>query len=52
MGVEKLIVLVALFVGVICGVVFITQGQRRSRPKIASMFAAAGFTAARGNICR
>lgn len=29
MGVEKLIVLVALFVGVICGVVFITQGQRR-----------------------
>ncbi|MES1213650.1 MAG: preprotein translocase subunit SecY, partial [Singulisphaera sp.] len=29
MGVEKLIVLVVLFVGVICGVVFITQGQRR-----------------------
>jgi preprotein translocase subunit SecY len=29
MGVEKLIVLVALFVAVICGVVFITQGQRR-----------------------
>ena len=29
MGVEKLIVLVALFVGVVCGVVFITQGQRR-----------------------
>ena len=29
MGVEKLIVLIALFVGVICGVVFITQGQRR-----------------------
>ena len=29
MGVEKLIVLIALFVGVICGVIFITQGQRR-----------------------
>src|SRR4029079_9302370 len=29
MGVEKLIVLIALFVAVICGVVFITQGQRR-----------------------
>ncbi len=29
MGVEKLIVLVVLFVGVICGVVFITQGQRQ-----------------------
>ncbi|MBI2826797.1 MAG: preprotein translocase subunit SecY [Planctomycetia bacterium] len=29
MGVEKLIVLIGLFVGVICGVVFITQGQRR-----------------------
>ena len=29
MGVAKLIVLVALFVGVVFGVVFITQGQRR-----------------------
>jgi preprotein translocase subunit SecY len=29
MGVEKLVVLASLFVGVICGVVFITQGQRR-----------------------
>lgn len=29
MGVEKLIVLVALFVGVVMGVVFITLGQRR-----------------------
>jgi preprotein translocase subunit SecY len=29
MGVEKLIVLATLFVGVVCGVVFITQGQRR-----------------------
>jgi preprotein translocase subunit SecY len=29
MGVEKLIVLTLLFVGVVCGVVFITQGQRR-----------------------
>jgi preprotein translocase subunit SecY len=29
MGVEKLIVLALLFIGVVCGVVFITQGQRR-----------------------
>ena len=29
MGVEKLLVLVVLFVGVVVGVVFISQGQRR-----------------------
>jgi preprotein translocase subunit SecY len=29
MGVEKLIVLIVMFVGVVVGVVFITQGQRR-----------------------
>src|SRR6202043_3825139 len=29
MGVEKILILVLTFIGVVCGVVFITQGQRR-----------------------
>ncbi len=50
-GVETLLVLAVLFVAVMAGVVFITQGQRRIPTQSANTCAAAGSTAARASIC-
>ena len=52
MGIETLLVLAALFVGVVAGVVFMTQGQRRIPTQRPSTCAAGGSTAARGSTCR
>ena len=53
MGVEKLLVLIVLFVGVIAGVVLISQGQRRIPTQSAKHVRGRRiFTAARASTCR
>ena len=51
-GLEKLIVLVVLFVGVVVAVVAITKGRRRIPRNRPSTSAAGASTAARGSTCR
>ena len=51
-GIVTVIVLLGMFVGVILGIIFVTEGQRRIRSSRPSMCAAHGCTEASGIICR